>query len=529
MFIQILGLVGAVILAKLWGKVAPEALGSIGFAISFISLFSIITDLGYSQAHVKRISEGKDLGICIGTFVTIKILLTCLMVALLTVSILFWKYILNEDFYDSTTESVFVVILLYIIFTTLSSIATQTFIGRKEIARLQLTKMTENLVHIPLMIIVALAGVSGFIISGELFSFPPAISWPEFLSPVQIFFADHPVGSLAMTYTFGTLSMLLIGLWLMRKYPIKKPNWAFFKSYSIFAFPVLISSSVATISHNVDKVMIGYFWTSTEVGYYFTVQRILAFITILYISVSTVLFPTISTYYAEKKYEKMKQTTHLAERYISMITIPPIIFVIIFSIPFIDIILSTAFLPAASVLVFLLIWAFIFGITAPYANIILGIDKPKIIAKITIATYLLNIILNFFIIPEKGILSPLGINGPEGAAFATVISVLIMFFGHRYYAKKFTGIRSIQSHTPRHIIAGAIMGGVLYVLAYKTTLFPVIRWFSLFLFAAIGLIIYISVLFLLKEFKKQDIYFFLNILHPKEMLSYINSEFKTKK
>ena len=70
------------------------------------------------------------------------------------------------------------------------------------------------------------------------------------------------------------------------------------------------------------------------------------------------------------------------------------------------------------------------------------------------------------------------------------------------------------------------MGAVLYFLAYKTSLFPVIRWYTLLIFIGIGLMTYIAVLFVLKEFKRQDFNFFLNILHPNEMFSYVKSELK---
>jgi len=47
-------------------------------------------------------------------------------------------------------------------------------------------------------------------------------------------------------------------------------------------------------------------------------------------------------------------------------------------------------------------------------------------------------------------------------------------------------------------------------------------------FSGIGLAIYLAVLFVFKEFKKQDLDFFLDIMHPKEMLTYIKSELKEK-
>jgi O-antigen/teichoic acid export membrane protein len=101
-FVRLLGWIGLVILAKLWGGFAPEAMGIIGFAMAFLALFNIIADLGFSHAHVKRVSEGKDLGTCISTFASIKVILTGLMVLLVFIAIYIWKNLLC--FHESSTD-----------------------------------------------------------------------------------------------------------------------------------------------------------------------------------------------------------------------------------------------------------------------------------------------------------------------------------------------------------------------------------------------------------------------------------------
>jgi O-antigen/teichoic acid export membrane protein len=530
--IKILAIIGFFVLAKLWGQAAPAALGIIGFALSFITLFNAITDLGFSQAHIKRVSEGKDLGTCIGTFAVIKIILICFMLSLLFGTYFASKYFFNEGFTDATTESVFFIMIVYTIFQLLKSIPINTYIGRGEIAKKQIAEMLETIVKTPLLIIVALAGVTGFMVAGEVYNVTPLVKWPEFLRPLQKFIADHAVGSLAMTYVFGMMVTLVVGLWLFRKYPLKKPNWLLFKNYFHFALPVAFSSIISIISTNVDKVMIGFFWTSVEVGYYFTVQRITGLITILAMAVGTVLFPTISKYHASKNYEDIKIAVRSAERYISMVLIPPIVVVILFASRIIEIVLDTAFLPAAPVLITLLLWIFIHGISLPYGNLVLGINKPKTQAFIGVLLCLTNIILNYLIIPENGILSNIkigsyiiSINGPTGAATATVISTFIYFFGTRYAAKKYTGIKLLQSHTIRHIFAGIAMGGALYFLKSYIVFF---RWYHLITFSLFGLAIYIAVLFLLREFKKDDFHFFIDLFHPKKMMGYVKSELKNK-
>jgi len=373
------------------------------------------------------------------------------------------------------------------------------------------------------MILVALAGVS---IIGVGIS--PAVDWPQFLQPFKRFLADHAIGSLAMTYVFAMMAAFFVGMWFLRKYPWKKPNWELFKSYFSFALPIMLISFIGVISLNIDKIMIGYFWTSTEVGYYFTVQQVLQVIMILYLAVGTVLFPTFSEYHSNKNFEKIKQTARLAERYISMVMIPPVVIIIVFVTPVIEIMLSSAFLPAASVLITLAIYTYIFSLNRSYSSMIVGMNRPDIGAKIGVAICVTNISLNCLFIPRWGLLSSIGINGPTGAAIATVISCLVGFFGLRLAAKKLIGIKILQSHTPRHIVAGLAMGLILYFLAFYTPFFPAIHWYHLLMFVGLGLAIYLGVLFVLKEFKKQDLNFFLEILRPKEMIKYVSSELKEK-
>ncbi|MCX6328045.1 MAG: flippase [Bacteroidia bacterium] len=517
-----LGWVGLVVIAKLWGGFAPEALGVIGFAMSFVGVFYVVADLGFSQAHVKRISEGKDLGSCIGTFFTIKMILTSAMAGIVLLAMFLLENVLHQGFHDATKQSVVFVFLIYYVLLSIQQIASCTFNGKGEIAKMQITSIFENIIKVPLMILVALAGVG-------LVGLAPVIEWPAFLRPAQQFVAGHPIGSLAMAYVFGIATTVLIGFWLMRKYPWKKPDRELGKSYLSFAMPMFLFTIMSTISGNIDKLMIGYFWTATEVGYYFSVQQILQIILVIFVAFNTVLFPEFSLYNAKKDFEKINKTTRTAERYISMIIIPPAVVIILFVNQVISIMLNSAFLPAASTLVVLTVYALLISLMAPYYSLIAGLNKPGIYAKIGLGICLINITLNFLFIPQWGLLSPLGINGPTGAAVAMVLSIMVGFIWVRFSAKKLTGIHLLQTHTPRHIIAGVVMGLFLYLFVFHTAFFSVIHWYHLLFFAGLGLVIYLGVLFVLREFTKKDLHFFLDLLHPKEMLSYIKSELKEGK
>ncbi len=522
-FTRSLGWIGLIVLAKLWGGFAPDALGVIGFAMAFVGVFNIVADLGFGQAHIKRVSEGKDLGTCIGTFFAIKIILTSVMAAIVFLAMFIIENVLHQGFHDSTKQSVVLIFLLYYVLLSIQQIAANTFNGRGEIAKMQITSIFENIVKVPFMILVALAGV-GLVGHGAI------VNWPESLHPFQQFLASHPIGSLAMAYVFGIATTIVIGFWFLRKYPLKKPSMEMGKSYFVFALPMFLFSIISTISANIDKLMIGYFWTATEVGYYFSLQQILQIILVISFAFNTVLFPAYSEYFAKKDFEKINQTTHAAERYISMVVIPPVVVIILFVKPVISIMLNSAFLPAASTLIALVVFALLNSLMAPYYSLLAGLNRPGVYAKIGLAICFLNIALNFLLIPQWGLLSLFGIkNGPLGAAVAMVLATGFGFILIRLSAKKLTGIKLLQTHTPRHVIAGIAMGALLYLLAFSTGFFPVIHWYHLLLFAGMGLAIYLAILYVLREFTKKDLLFYLDLLKPMEMFRYMSSELKQGK
>jgi O-antigen/teichoic acid export membrane protein len=208
-----------------------------------------------------------------------------------------------------------------------------------------------------------------------------------------------------------------------------------------------------------------------------------------------------------------------------MVAIPLIAFVIIFPKSIINIVLSSAFFPAASTLAMLTVYVFVFSLTWPYSSLIIGINRPDIAAKIGVAMCIVNIGLNYLFIPEWGLLSPLGIYGPVGAATATVLSQLVGFIGLRVAAMRLTGINVIQTNTPRHIVAGVVMGIGLY---YLNSLIPLVRWYHLIGFALVGIAVYVGVLVIIREFKKRDLKFFLDLAQPAGMFEYIKSELRGK-
>ena len=72
----IIGWIALLLVAR---KMGAEALGEFSYAMSLVGGFTFLAFFGFRMAHVKRVSEGLDLGKCIGTFLSIRLFLVSVM------------------------------------------------------------------------------------------------------------------------------------------------------------------------------------------------------------------------------------------------------------------------------------------------------------------------------------------------------------------------------------------------------------------------------------------------------------------
>jgi hypothetical protein len=121
-------------------------------------------------------------------------------------------------------------------------------------------------------------------------------------------------------------------------------------------------------------------------------------------------------------------------------------------------------------------------------------------------------------------ISGLGL-GATGAAIATVCTGIFAFIYFRVVAWYLIGLKWNPICMIKHFLAASAM---VLLLLYLASFFEINRWYHLVMvfFVAIGT--YIGILYLIREFKKEDYNFFMDTLSPKKMLSYITGEIKGK-
>jgi O-antigen/teichoic acid export membrane protein len=206
-----------------------------------------------------------------------------------------------------------------------------------------------------------------------------------------------------------------------------------------------------------------------------------------------------------------------------MIMLPMIVILIVFAKPIISIMLTDAFMPAYGIFIVFALIAFISAIGTPFSSLIIGMNKPVLSAVIGFIICVSNIIMNFLFIPKNGLLEPFGINGALGAAIATLIAITIGFVCFCLISKRLTGVKILQKNLFVHIIAGLLMGLLLFVINDITVFMSI---YKLVIAVAIGFTVYFGLLVAFGEFKTEDLEFFLEICNPKEILKHLRGENK---
>jgi O-antigen/teichoic acid export membrane protein len=487
------GYVGLFFVARYMG---PSALGAIGFGFAYVGIFSFIADLGFGLAHIKRVSEGRDLGKCIGTYLLLKSGLIVAMAISVLVSVYVFRSVLGREFERPENEYIIYVALLTVILGHLSGIASHTFAGKKETAKQNLPELFGKVLEVCLKIVVAIGGFGLIMLAGAS--------------------------------AVGTALCLFMAAFLFSGHPIGRPDKGVLKDYWVFALPVMIIVSSNTVTENLDKIMVQLFWSSKELGYYVGAQRISMIFTFLLVSVGMLVFPSISSYHSKNDIHSISRLTHNSERYLSLLLLPVGVLLIFFGSEIAVILLGQAFYHSGNILCFLS-WAVIIRtISNPYSLQIMGTDKVKWSAILSVVFMVLNVSLNLLLIPNRIFGIRLFGLGAYGAALATLIAAFVMNLIYRYLAYKLTAT-GINWAVFRHLVASGIMALVIYGLLSLIE----IESIGILIVVSLGLVgfgVYIVFLFLTRELSRDDLTYLLGLVSIRDMKSYIQEElrFNTK-
>jgi len=184
-----------------------------------------------------------------------------------------------------------------------------------------------------------------------------------------------------------------------------------------FGVQVLGVNSLSTIETQTDIILIGYFLTAMDVGYYSVAVAIAGLFLSIPMAVQRITYPATSEYWAKNNHSALNKMIDKSMKYCACILLPLALVFWFFGKEIVLLIFGQDFIYAVLPLQILLIGRVIRGSTfVSIGGSLTGVGRPDLSLKIRAISVATNVGLNVLLIPIFGI---------AGAAIATAASAIL--------------------------------------------------------------------------------------------------------
>jgi len=247
------------------------------------------------------------------------------------------------------------------------------------------------------------------------------------------------------------------------------------------ALPIAVIGFLGAFMLNIDIVILAWFRSAAEIGFYAAGQKIVQLLYILPGIVASAIFPALSRLAGKNERQKVSSLMEKGMAMIFAFAFPLTIGGLILANPIINFLYGAEYLPSVLTFQILLLTVLIIFPQALMGNLILVYNKQNKLAKYVALTAFGNVVLDLLLIPKFGI---------AGSAAGTVIVQATFIFLTWNMIKKINPFQTII-HLKKIFVASIFMGIATFLLN---------QW-SLQVLLNIGLsgIIYFVILFIAKE------------------------------
>ena len=226
---------------------------------------------------------------------------------------------------------------------------------------------------------------------------------------------------LVEVYLLGFLLLSLfssIRVYILFK-KLEKPNGKseFFTLKEIFktSSPMALSAIAYFIMQSIDIIILSIYEGFDQIAYYSVSVKLAMLTTLALMSVNIVIAPRIAEIYENQKMQKLQMLIKHSTRIIFLISICLLSVLFFFSEEILGL-FGQGYVIANNALLFLLAAQFFNAVSGPGAIYLNMTGRQKTLNKILVSALIINISLNFYLIPTQGI---------NGAAIATLVSLII--------------------------------------------------------------------------------------------------------
>ncbi len=290
---------------------------------------------------------------------------------------------------------------------------------------------------------------------------------------------------------------VLIIIYAFKRLPLKKLTIKLgdpiAKELIFFSLPLLGTIVLQMIIDWTDTLILGALKTSSEVGLYNAALPLARFISSPLMALLLIYTPIISGLYAQGMVEDLKRNFAVLTKWLCSATFP--LFLILFLFPelVLSILFGSSYTPAAYVLRILSLGFIINNFLGPNGDTLIAMGKVHFIMWATLASAIINLVLNFSLIPIFGII---------GAATASVVAITSVNLVRSWKLHSLSKAQPLSKNLLKPTLVSLLVG--LFVYFVTNFFLELSFWFLPFVFILFYLIYGLSII-LTKSFDQEDV------------------------
>ncbi len=418
----------------------PTQYGEFTFALAFVFLLVIFSDLGLFRIIIREFSQEKEKEKEYPALLSLKLLL----VLGTLIIVLIGSFFITSD---PIIRKVIWILAGYIIISNFVQIIYGFLEARQQMEYEALARIFQAVLY---------TGFGFFVI----FNFPS-------------------VENLAYGYLIGTLVFLTFFLvfFHLKIYQLHFSwNTLIWRKYLKMSWPLALTGFFTIIYSQIDTIMMGYWGQIAQTGWYNAAHRITITTVIPATIISTSFFPVLNKAFKETK-EKFQKIWNYNMEIMIFLSIPLMIGGLILASRIINYIFNPNFSPSILAFQILIITAGITILFIPFYQLLIVSDQQKKIFWAILSGAIINVILNLILIPKFSL---------YGAAFATVVTWFLILFLMFKFTLKFTSIKPLNLKVFLSFV-GAIFSSIPM---YFVIIQPQIYYLNIILTVLIGAGVY---------------------------------------
>lgn len=379
-----------VIMARIVG---PENFGLIQLAITAVSFVALFLDFRMDEALIKFLSEYYTTGDKASVKTLIRVSYSVnLVLSTLCLCLLYWSapFIADHFFHNPQESSLIRVYALGVIFTFFHETGSAILQSLKKFKVCSIMTFCSSVVR--------------FIV--------PCLCIPYGLKAIMMGYSISMMFSMCMVVTVSTK---YIAQYLKDSGPAT-PYLQQIKRIAHFVMHSTISSTFKSILVYIDVLILGYYRTPEEVGYYKFALAFTSIFGFINTPINVVLYPTLSTLWARKDITTYKKIIFKITKYKMLVFIPCAVLLVMFCPMIIKLTVKETYLPAQTA-IDLIIWAVIMvHILSWIKPVLLTWEKPQVSTLGNFVIVCLMVVLSFLLVPGSGV---------RGAALSYLVSYVL--------------------------------------------------------------------------------------------------------